>query len=138
MKHFRLAGLGYRKNTDLTVYEEDIENAVRIVKPEAEVDVHKTYFTTLPELTKSESIAVSTILRSDSMYDLTVYRPCLLISTQYKTKAEKVEMEEAENVISNINNTRLPEKKMGGRVRDSKRVPSNKQKGNKKARKGQS
>ena len=64
------------------------------MKPLAEIDVHKSYFITTPELSKRESIAVSTILRQGSMAELTTYRPCLFNSTQTKTKAE---MEEEEN-----------------------------------------
>ena len=91
MKHFRLAGTGYRTQIDLRQYEPDIVKAVKKVKPSATVDVHKSYFTTTPELTKRESIAVSTILRQDAMAELTTYRPCLFNSTQTKTKAEKEE-----------------------------------------------
>lgn len=94
MKHFRLAGAGYRSQIDLRLYESDIENAVKKVNPSAIVDVHKSYFTTTPELTKRESIAVSTILRQDAMAELTTYRPCLFNSTQTKTKAEKEEENE--------------------------------------------
>ena len=75
MKHFRLAGAEYRTQIDLTVYRTDIERAVKKVKPLAEIDVHKSYFITTPELSKRESIAVSTILRQGSMAELTTYRP---------------------------------------------------------------
>ena len=137
MKHFKLAGIGYRNMTDLTGYADDIEHAVNMVKPGATVDVHKTYFTTNPELSKRESITVSTILRQDAMFDLTTYRPCMFISTQYLTKAVMEETNGNNNDDRDSKNNEQPQK-MGGRVRDSKRVPSDKQKGNKKARKGQS
>ena len=91
MKHFRLAGSGYRTQIDLRLYEPDIEKAVKKVKPTATVDVHRSYFTTSPELSKRESIAVSAILRQGAMAELTTYRPCLFNSTQTKTKAEKEE-----------------------------------------------
>lgn len=42
MKHFRLAGAGYRTLIDLTIYRTDIESAVKKVKPLAEIDVHKS------------------------------------------------------------------------------------------------
>lgn len=128
MKHFRLAGAGYRTHIDLTLYRTDIETAVKKVKPSASADIHKSYFTTTPELSKRESIAVSTILRKGPMASLTTYRPCLFNSTQTKTKAE---MEE-ENVSINR------EQKMGGRYRNSGKVSTNQQKSNKKTRKGKS
>ena len=129
MKHFRLAGAEYRTQIDLTVYRTDIERAVKKVKPLTEIDVHKSYFITTPELSKRESIAVSTILRQGSMAELTTYRPCLFNSTQTKTKAE---MEEEENG----NNT--GRKTMGGRHRNTRKVPSHQQESNQKTRKGKS
>ncbi|MCQ2497711.1 MAG: hypothetical protein MJ133_01890 [Lachnospiraceae bacterium] len=116
MKHFRLAGAGYRNQIDLSIYGTDIAKAVKQVKPAATVDVHKSYFTTSPELTKRESIAVSAILRQGPMAELTTYRPCLFNSTQSKTKAE---MEE-ENV-----STSSRRKKMGGRHRNSGKISTN-------------
>ena len=91
MKYFRLAGTGYRTQIDLRTFEPDIKKAIKKVKPSATVDVHKSYFTTTPELSKRESIAVSAILRQGAMAELTTFRPCLFNSTQTKTKIEKEE-----------------------------------------------
>ncbi len=136
MKFFRLAGAGYKNNIDLVDYREDIEKAVKTVKPNAIVDVHQSYFTTTPDLGKRESIAVSTLLRHGRMDRLTAYRPCLFNSTPNKTKAE---MEAEGNVTTNSNETRnTGRKEVAGRRRNTSKVSSNQQKGNTKADKRKS
>ena len=91
MKHFRLSDSSMRAQIDLRFYTTDIENAVKKVNPNITVEVHKHYFTTNPNLSKRESITVSTILRQGTMEQLTSYRPCLFISTQRLPKAEMEE-----------------------------------------------
>ncbi len=129
MKHFRLAGAGYRNAVDLRVYESAIRKAVNIVNPQVIVDVHRSYFTTTPDLSKRESIKVSTILRSQEMAELTTYRPCLFNSTATLTREEQEEAEHAEQSEQRPND-RNHRQKVGGRKRDSREIPTNQQKGN--------
>lgn len=85
MKYFRLAGADFRKQIDLRLYQSDIEEAVKKVKPNAKVIVRQSYFTTIPDLGKRESIAVSATLRQHAMAELTTFRPCLFNSTPIST-----------------------------------------------------
>lgn len=133
MKYFRLAGTQYRNTSDLTDHSEEIAEAVSKVNPFVSVEVTKSYFTTVPDLTKRESIAVSMILRQGEMGEYTVFRPCLFSSTSTLTKEEIAELEEQKEHGDN-----REQQKMGGRCRNSGKVPAHKQKSNKKARKGKS
>lgn len=128
MKYFRLAGKGFRDNTDLRDYEDEIEKAVYQVKPEAEVTVTKTYYYTEPELGKLESIKVSEILRDGDMNDLTTYRPCLFNSSQNLTKKEQ-----EENTDDNRDQDRERESEaLADNCRDSERIPADQPKKHKK------
>ena len=92
MKYFQLTDTGFRKSVNLKVYENDIASAVAKVNPEAELFVENSYFYTIPELGKRESILVSRELRKQSsLNDYTMQRPCLLSSTQ---RLSKKQMEE--------------------------------------------
>lgn len=81
-KQYKLANSDYRKSADLRDYESEITKAVRIVRPEAEVIVEKDYYEVIPVLSKIESIVVSTILRTGTLEQFTLYRPCLFIGQE--------------------------------------------------------
>lgn len=92
MKYFRLADTGFRNSVDLRIYEDDIASAVAKVKPNAQLFVESTFFYTIPELGKRESILVSQELRKkSSLSDYTMQRPCLFNSTQRITNQQKEE-----------------------------------------------
>jgi len=80
MKKFYLADVNFRKSVDLTLYADNIIRAISKVKPEAEVTVTANYFSTVPELSKIESIKVSKLLRRGVLKQYTMYRPCLFNS----------------------------------------------------------
>lgn len=83
MKFFRLADTGFRNSVDLRIYEDDIASAVSKVKPQSQLFVEATYFYTIPDLGKRESILVSQLLRQSSgLSDYTMQRSCLFSSTQ--------------------------------------------------------
>lgn len=81
-KHYKLACSDYRKSADLRDYEKEITKAVRLVKPDAEVIVEKDFYEVIPRLTKTESIAISAILRTGTLEQFTLYRPCLFIGEE--------------------------------------------------------
>lgn len=89
MKYFRLADTGFRNSVDL---RDDIASAVAKVKPNAQLFVESSFFYTIPELGKRESILVSQELRKkSSLSDYTMQRPCLFNSTQRITNQSKEE-----------------------------------------------
>lgn len=81
-KRYKLASSEYRKSANLRNYEKEITKAVRLVKPDAEVIVENDYYEVIPMLTKTESIAVSAILRMGILKQFTLYRPCLFIGEE--------------------------------------------------------
>ena len=103
MKYFRLSGRNYRDNFNLKDYKSDIMAAVKTVKKNVEkVVVGVTYYYTVPELTKRESIKVSAILRHNSLLErATVYRPCLFNSSPELTQEETNEQEVIEIICLN-------------------------------------
>lgn len=96
MKYFQLANKKHKETVDLRIFEDEITKAVMAVNNSVTVTVGKNYYTTTPTLTKRESIKVSTILRQGSLFDYTVYRPCLFLSVEElpKTKEEINEEEQ--------------------------------------------
>lgn len=117
MKYFRLAGRNYRENFNLKDYESDIVSAVKAVKKDIEVVVvGVTYYYTVPELSKRESIKVSTILRNNSLLEkATVYRPCLFNSSPELTEEESQEQEAIEIICQD-----KPKKSFGSQFQKSK------------------
>ena len=92
MKYFQLTDTDFRKSINLKIYEDDIASAVAKVKPEAQLFVETTYFYTIPELGKRESILVSRELRQKSgLNDYTLERPCLFSSTKRLSKKQTEE-----------------------------------------------
>jgi len=76
-KAFELASITFRDTVDLSVHDSEIIEAVKKVKPDAEVIINQNSFEVIPAMSKSESIQVSRMLRSGSFEKYTMYRPCL-------------------------------------------------------------
>ena len=96
MKFFQLTDTGFRSPVNMKIFENDIAKAVAMITPEATPYVENTYFYTVPELGKRQSILVSRELRKHSLLNnYTMERPCLFSSTQ---RLSKKYMEEKNNV----------------------------------------